>query len=93
MTSDERQFLIETLCEDLVPMIMEEYNLSDKEAIDKLYKSNTFSKIEDPDTGLYYQSPVYVFDESDGEVRQKFPDGIGDMQFVCVHCSGSDGRG
>ena len=62
MTSDERQFLIETLCEDLVPMIMEEYNLSDKEAIDKLYKSNTFSKIEDPDTGLYYQSPVYVFD-------------------------------
>ena len=57
MTSDERQFLIETLCEDLVPMIMEEYNLSDKEAI-----SNTFSKIEDPDTGLYYQSPVYVFD-------------------------------
>ena len=62
MTSDERQFLIETLCEDLVPMIMEEYNLSDKEAIDKLYKSNTFSKIEDPDTGLYYQSPVYVFE-------------------------------
>ena len=50
MTSDERQFLIETLCEDLIPMIMEEYNLSDKEAI------------EDPDTGLYYQSPVYVFD-------------------------------
>ena len=43
MTSDERQFLIETLCEDLVPMIMEEYNLSDKEAIDKLYKSNTRS--------------------------------------------------
>ena len=42
MTSDERQFLIETLCEDLVPMIMEEYNLSDKEAIDKLYKSNTY---------------------------------------------------
>ena len=60
MTSDERQFLIETLCEDLIPMIMEEYNLSDKEAIDN--KSNTFSKIEDPDTGLYYQSPVYVFD-------------------------------
>ena len=23
---------------------------------------STFSKIEDPDTGLYYQSPVYVFD-------------------------------
>ena len=35
MTQVERQFLIETLCEDLVPMIMEEYNLSDREALDK----------------------------------------------------------
>ena len=61
MTQVERQFLIETLCEDLVPMIMEEYNLSDREALDKLYKSNTFSKLEDPQTGLYFQGAVYVF--------------------------------
>ncbi|MBO5194159.1 MAG: hypothetical protein J6B62_04620 [Bacteroidales bacterium] len=62
MTSTERQFLIETLCEELVPMIMKEFRLSDKEALDKLYKSGTFSKIEDPETGLYYQGAVYVFD-------------------------------
>ncbi len=62
MTQIERQFLIETLCEDLIPMIMEEYNLTDREALDKLYKSNTFAKIEDPLTGLYYQGAVYVFD-------------------------------
>ena len=61
MTTDDRQFLIETLCEDLVPMIMEEYGLTDREALDKLYKSNTFAKIEDPQTGLYYQGAVYVF--------------------------------
>lgn len=62
MTKEDRQFLIETLCEDLVPMIMEEYNLSAIEALDKLYKSQTFSKIEDPQTTLYFQGPVYVFD-------------------------------
>lgn len=62
MTATDRQFLIESLCEDIVPMIMEEYQLTDKEAFDKLYKSTTFSKVEDPETGLYYQSPVYVFD-------------------------------
>ena len=45
-----------------IPMIMEEYNLTDREALDKLYKSNTFAKIEDPQTGLYYQGAVYVFD-------------------------------
>lgn len=43
-------------------MIMEEYHLTYRDAIDKLYKSRTFSKVEDPETGLYYQSPVYVFD-------------------------------
>ena len=62
MTSADRQFLIETLCDDIVPMIMEEYQLTDKMALDKLYKSSTFLKIENPDTGLYYQSPVYIFD-------------------------------
>ena len=62
MTATDRQLMIECLCEDIVPMIMEEYHLTDKEAFDRLYKSKTFSKIEDPQTGLYYQSPVYVFD-------------------------------
>ena len=62
MTATDRQFLIECLCEDIIPMIMEEYHLTDKDALDRLYKSKTFSKIEDPETGLYYQSPVYVFD-------------------------------
>ena len=38
MTPSEKQFLIEMLCEDLVPMIMEEYHLTDKEAINKLYQ-------------------------------------------------------
>ena len=52
-------------------MIMEEYHLSDKEALDRLYKSTTFSKIEDPDTGLYYQSPVYVFDILKEELDRK----------------------
>ena len=33
MKSEERQFLIESLCEDLVPMIMDKYGLSDKAAI------------------------------------------------------------
>ncbi len=61
MTSKDIQFLIECLCNELIPMLMEEYHLSEKEAFDKLYTSRTFSKLEDPDTGLYYQGAVYVF--------------------------------
>lgn len=59
---EDMQFMIETLCEDIVPMIMDEYNLSEKDAMARLYRSTTFSRLEDPGTGLYYQSPVYVFD-------------------------------
>ena len=70
MTKENRQFLIETLCEDLVPMIMKEYNLSAIEALDKLYKSKTFAKIEDPETGLYFQGAVYVFDFIKEEFKQ-----------------------
>ena len=71
MTPSEKQFLIEMLCEDLVPMIMEEYHLTDKEAINKLYQSNTFAKIEDPETGLFYQGPVYVFEFLKEEFSEK----------------------
>ena len=70
MTKEDRQFLIETLCEDLVPMIMKEYNLSAIEALDKLYKSKTFAKIEDPETGLYFQGAVYVFNFIKEEFKQ-----------------------
>ncbi len=71
MTATDRQFLIECLCEDLVPMLMEEYGLTDMEAIDRLYQSNTFAKIEDPQTGLYYQGAVYVFEYLKEEINRK----------------------
>ena len=71
MTATDRQFLIECLCEDLVPMLMEEYGLTDMEAIDRLYQSNTFAKIEDHQTGLYYQGAVYVFEYLKEEINRK----------------------
>ena len=61
-TPVDKQFLVESLCEELIPMIMNEYHLTDREAVDRLYKSRTFSKIEDPGTGLYFQGSVYVFE-------------------------------
>ena len=41
------------------------------EAIDRLYQSNTFAKIEDPQTGLYYQGAVYVFEYLKEEINRK----------------------
>ncbi len=62
MITKDKQFLIECLCNELVPMLMNEYGIDEQAAIEKLYRSRTFSKLEDPDTGLYYQGAVYVFE-------------------------------
>ena len=56
------QFLIECLTEDLIAMLMDTYGVSLDEAADLLYNSRTYSLLENEDSGLYYQSAVYVFD-------------------------------
>lgn len=58
----DAQFLIECLTEDLIAMLMDTYGVSLDEAADRLYNSSTYSLLENEDSGLYYQSAVYVFD-------------------------------
>ena len=58
----DAQFLIECLTEDLIAMLMDTYGVSLDEAADRLYNSRTYSLLENEDSGLFYQSAVYVFD-------------------------------
>ena len=58
----DAQFLIECLTEDLIAMLMDTYGVSLDEAADRLYNSRTYSLLENEESGLYYQSAVYVFD-------------------------------
>lgn len=60
MTQDA-QFLIECLAPELCEMLMKEYDWDMRRALDELYSSNTFAKVNDPSTGLYYQGAVYIF--------------------------------
>jgi hypothetical protein len=41
---------------------MDERGLTMEQAMDAVYGSHTYEKVERPSTGLYYQSPVYVMD-------------------------------
>jgi len=52
----------ECMMRDLAMMLIKKYNVSLSEALDILYNSETFEKLQDERTGLYFQSPVYVFD-------------------------------
>lgn len=61
MQQIEFQYLLEQLVHDLTLMIMSDYGYDMQSAINIIYKSKTFEKMEDPDTGLYYQGSVYVY--------------------------------
>ena len=58
----DRQFQIEYLTNNLVTMLMEEQNLTMEQAMDIVYRSHTYEKVERASTGLFYQGAVYVMD-------------------------------
>ena len=60
MTQDI-QFQIECLAAELTQMLMVEYGWDIRRALDELYSSTTFAKLNDPECGLYYQGAVYIF--------------------------------
>lgn len=58
----DRQFQIECLTNELVAMLMEEHSMTMEQAMDTIYNSHTFEKVERTSTGLFYQGSVYVMD-------------------------------
>jgi len=40
---------------------VDDYHYDPQQAIDVLYTSETFERLQDDATGLYYQSPGYVY--------------------------------
>ena len=65
----DRQFQIECLTNELVAMLMEERGLTMEQAMDTVYSSHTFEKVERASTGLFYQGSVYVMDMLREELR------------------------
>lgn len=59
--SNEIQFQIECLATELTGMLMDDFGWDIRQALDELYKSKTFEKLNDPACGLYFQGSVYVY--------------------------------
>ena len=68
MTQDI-QFQIECLATELTEMLMAEYGWGIRRALDELYSSATFTKLNDPECGLYYQGAVYIFQFVKSEIE------------------------
>lgn len=71
MKLNERQIksMQENLSVELVQILMEEWHYDMATALDVYYNSETFERLSDPATGLYYQSPGYVYDFLQNELR------------------------
>ena len=61
-------YMNECTVRDLVLMLMDERGMSLHEALDTVYNSETYAKLTDPTTGLYFQSPVYIYCYLDREL-------------------------
>lgn len=66
----EKDYMIEGLVKDLAVFLIQDFRMSMEEALRTLYNSDTFAKMEDENTGLYYQSSRYVYDFLKNELRK-----------------------
>ena len=65
----DRDFLIEANIQDVLKYIIADFGLSITEAMRRFYVSEVFAKLQDMDTGLYLESPAYIYDLYQNEVK------------------------
>lgn len=65
----EFKYMKEGLTSDIVQFLMKDYGLDMQTAFSILYDSDTYSKISDPSTGLYFQGSRYVYSYLQNELK------------------------
>ena len=69
MNENNAQYLFEGISADVVRYLVERDGMELGKAIAVFHNSETFSKLEDFDTGLYIESPAYVYDLLQSELK------------------------
>lgn len=72
-------FMVETLTRELIARLMEERSLSMREAMDIVYNSKTYAALNNLNTGLSFQSPAYVYDVLEEEIK------VVEIKNTCLH--------
>lgn len=63
------QYMVECTTRDVINLLMERNNLQITEALDKFYNSQTYENLQNASSGLYIQSPQYVYEELMHEIH------------------------
>lgn len=69
MNTQTAKFLFEGISADVVRYLTECNDMTLSEAISAFHNSETFARLEDFETGLYIESPAYVYDLLISELR------------------------
>ncbi|MBQ6769018.1 MAG: hypothetical protein IJP46_10220 [Prevotella sp.] len=67
--SKEQKFLVESMIDDVSRYLIDDMGISILEALDIVYNSEFYDKLEDLETGLYYQSPAYCYEYLKHELK------------------------
>ncbi len=62
------RFMKDYVASELAAMLVESRDMTFEQALDTLLTSETYQKLSNPETGLYYQSPLYVYDYLQNEL-------------------------
>lgn len=68
----EHYLIRATIIPTIVEKIMDKYKIDQTTALDNFYQSNTGASLADDETGLYGQSPNYIFGLYVQEINSKF---------------------
>ena len=61
MRESDFKYMAEAVAVDLAELLSEDFNMSVSESLDTLYNSETYAKLINHQTGLYFQSSRYVY--------------------------------
>jgi len=64
------QFMRESVTVEVLKLIMHDLNLPMDAAMELLYNSNTYKRLDNERTKLYTQSAVYVYDMFQDEMKR-----------------------
>ena len=66
--NNDFEYMKEALATELVELLIIEYKIHISEALDILYFSDTYKKLCDKETGLYFQSSLYIYSYLKNEI-------------------------
>lgn len=62
MTKEQiNKYLVDRAVDEMTRFLIQDYKLGIDQAIDFIYNSDTYQKLTNPQTGLYVQSPAYIY--------------------------------